>query len=98
MSDMKAYLAEKYMSGPKADAILSRLGPQKKKKRKANEISNTQASGSLVVDNDGGWGDEANAVVGNASVPNAGDEDVQGERLPEDSLRRLSVCKESPGR
>ncbi|KAK0193871.1 Pre-mRNA-splicing factor of RES complex-domain-containing protein [Armillaria mellea] len=59
MSDMKAYLAEKYMSGPKADAILSRLGSQKKKKRKVNEISNTQASGSLVVDNDGGWGDEA---------------------------------------
>ncbi|KAK0480007.1 Pre-mRNA-splicing factor of RES complex-domain-containing protein [Armillaria novae-zelandiae] len=63
MSDMKAYLAEKYMSGPKADAILSRLGPQKKKKRKANEISNTQASSYLVVDNDGGWGDEAQEEV-----------------------------------
>ncbi|KAK0223318.1 Pre-mRNA-splicing factor of RES complex-domain-containing protein [Armillaria fumosa] len=63
MSDMKAYLAEKYMSGPKADAIMSRLGPQKKKKRKANEISNTQASGYLVVDNDGGWGDEAKEEV-----------------------------------
>ncbi|SJL09736.1 related to Pre-mRNA-splicing factor CWC26 [Armillaria ostoyae] len=63
MSDMKAYLAEKYMSGPKADAILSRLGPQKKKKRKANETSSTQASGYLVVDNDGGWGDETKEEV-----------------------------------
>ncbi|KAK0204877.1 Pre-mRNA-splicing factor of RES complex-domain-containing protein [Desarmillaria ectypa] len=63
MSDMKAYLAEKYMSGPKADAILSRLGPQKKKKRKANEISITQASGYTVLDNDGGWGDEAKEEV-----------------------------------
>ncbi|KAG7451211.1 pre-mRNA-splicing factor CWC26 [Guyanagaster necrorhizus] len=59
MSDMKAYLAEKYMSGPKADAILSRFGPQKKKKRKANEISTIQASGYTVLDNDGGWGDDA---------------------------------------
>lgn len=32
---MKAYLAEKYMSGPKADAILAREPTKKKKKRKA---------------------------------------------------------------
>ena len=36
MSSMKAYLAEKYMSGPKADAILSKVNPPKKKKRKIN--------------------------------------------------------------
>ncbi|KAG1840703.1 Pre-mRNA-splicing factor of RES complex-domain-containing protein [Suillus subalutaceus] len=33
---MQAYLAEKYMSGPKADAILSRTTQKKKKKRKAD--------------------------------------------------------------
>ncbi|KAJ7244183.1 Pre-mRNA-splicing factor of RES complex-domain-containing protein [Mycena haematopus] len=53
MSDMKAYLAEKYMSGAKADAILAKVGP-KKKKRKAT----TAAPTALVVDVDGGWGDE----------------------------------------
>ncbi|KAH7915662.1 Pre-mRNA-splicing factor of RES complex-domain-containing protein [Hygrophoropsis aurantiaca] len=50
---MQAYLAEKYMSGPKADAILSRTAPKKKKKRKAE----TQAK-SMFVDEDAGWGDE----------------------------------------
>jgi len=66
MSDMKAYLAEKYMSGPKADAILSRVAP-KKKKRKTNtaEAGETGATAGApggsarVVDDDGpaGWGD-----------------------------------------
>ena len=58
MSAMQAYLAEKYMSGPKADAILARTAPKKKKKRKAEQ----QASGSgpaMIIDTDGGWGDEA---------------------------------------
>lgn len=56
---MKAYLAEKYMSGPKADAILSRVGAPKKKKRKANASSSTTIpSGAILRDEDGGWGDE----------------------------------------
>ncbi|KAJ7039088.1 Pre-mRNA-splicing factor of RES complex-domain-containing protein [Mycena alexandri] len=55
---MKAYLAEKYMSGPKADAILSRVAPQKKKKRKAAPAV-TSAPSAFVMDVDGGWGDEA---------------------------------------
>ncbi|KAJ7188610.1 Pre-mRNA-splicing factor of RES complex-domain-containing protein [Mycena filopes] len=54
---MKAYLAEKYMSGPKADAILSRVAPQKKKKRKAAAAA-TSAPSAFVMDVDGGWGDE----------------------------------------
>lgn len=53
---MQAYLAEKYMSGPKADAILSRAAPQKKKKRKADEAS--ISGGYLVKDEDSGWGDQ----------------------------------------
>ncbi|KAF8917481.1 Pre-mRNA-splicing factor of RES complex-domain-containing protein [Mucidula mucida] len=56
MSDMKAYLAQKYMSGPKADAILARSAP-KKKKRKTNTATATSGV-SLVKDDDGGWGDE----------------------------------------
>ncbi|KAF7315217.1 Pre-mRNA-splicing factor CWC26 [Mycena indigotica] len=52
----KAYLAEKYMSGPKADAILAREASHKKKKRKAP--TNAPAAKSFIVDTDGGWGDE----------------------------------------
>ena len=60
---MKAYLAEKYMSGPKADAILSKVNPPKKKKRKATAAS---ASTSFIKDDDlTGWG----------NVPKDGDED-----------------------
>ncbi|KAJ7690723.1 Pre-mRNA-splicing factor of RES complex-domain-containing protein [Mycena rosella] len=57
MSNMKAYLAEKYMSGPKADAILSRAASQKKKKRKAATAASAAPS-AFVMDVDGGWGDE----------------------------------------
>ena len=56
---MKAYLAEKYMSGPKADAILARTTTTKKKKRKA-VTSNSTGSGSgagpsFVIDDDASW-------------------------------------------
>jgi pre-mRNA-splicing factor CWC26 len=54
---LKAYLAEKYMSGPKADAILSRVAPKKKKKRKLVG-SSSGGDSSLVRDEDGGLGDE----------------------------------------
>ncbi|TFK99598.1 Pre-mRNA-splicing factor of RES complex-domain-containing protein [Pterulicium gracile] len=68
MSSMKAYLAEKYMSGPKADAILERAAP-KKRKRKAGTSSTSHlqsagasgSSSSFVKDDDGGWGDESKA-------------------------------------
>jgi pre-mRNA-splicing factor CWC26 len=48
---MQAYLAEKYMSGPKADAILARAGTGKKKKRKA-AVDDTAAPSVGIVDND----------------------------------------------
>ncbi|KAG6817665.1 hypothetical protein H0H87_005422 [Tephrocybe sp. NHM501043] len=57
MSSLKSYLAEKYMSGPKADAILAKTAPLKKKKRKAA----TLAPGPMLPnlrDDDGGWGAE----------------------------------------
>ena len=54
--DKKAYLAEKYMSGPKADAILART-THKKKKRKVDSAATSTLSYKLV-DDDGGWGNE----------------------------------------
>jgi pre-mRNA-splicing factor CWC26 len=56
MSDIKSYLAEKYMSGPKADAILARVGSQKKKKRKATSTPST--GGAVIRDDDVAWGVE----------------------------------------
>ncbi|KAF8349151.1 Pre-mRNA-splicing factor of RES complex-domain-containing protein [Amanita rubescens] len=59
MSNLKAYLAEKYMSGPKAEAILSKVAPQKKKKRKtAAPASSSASGGARIVDEDGGWVDQ----------------------------------------
>lgn len=51
---MQRYLAEKYMSGPKADAILAKDHP-KSKKRKIQQ-KNTHSSGIGIVDEDIGWG------------------------------------------
>ena len=58
MTDKQAYLAAKYMSGPKADAILSKVNPPKKKKRKAAATAaSTSASASFIKDDDlTGWG------------------------------------------
>ena len=55
---MKAYLAQRYMSGPKADAILAREQPKKKKKRKHVDGGQQSHSGGGmgIVDDDGGWG------------------------------------------
>ncbi|KAH6913372.1 pre-mRNA-splicing factor CWC26 [Coprinopsis sp. MPI-PUGE-AT-0042] len=55
MSDMKAYLASKYMSGPKADVILAKTAPQKKKKRKKESSNVTGSGGARIVDEDSGW-------------------------------------------
>jgi pre-mRNA-splicing factor CWC26 len=52
---MQRYLADKYMSGPKADAILARDPTVKKKKRKQG-TGTTTSGGVEIVDDDGGWG------------------------------------------
>ncbi|KAG9095801.1 Pre-mRNA-splicing factor cwc26 [Ceratobasidium sp. UAMH 11750] len=58
-SSMQSYLAAKYMSGPKADAILARATDKpKKKKRKLGTDSTPSTSTSLIRDDDGGWGRE----------------------------------------
>lgn len=51
---MQAYLAEKYMSGPKAEAILSRAGPKKTKKKRKVDSNGP----SMFIDEDTGFGDE----------------------------------------
>ncbi|KAG8213119.1 Pre-mRNA-splicing factor of RES complex-domain-containing protein [Butyriboletus roseoflavus] len=51
---MQAYLAQKYMSGPKAEAILARTAPKKKRK----VASGTTSGPSIFVDDDTGFGDE----------------------------------------
>ncbi|KAJ3988981.1 Pre-mRNA-splicing factor of RES complex-domain-containing protein [Lentinula detonsa] len=56
---MKAYLAEKYMSGPKADAILARDPFKKKKKRKAKDEGHTGQK-ALIKDDDAGWENDQN--------------------------------------
>ncbi|TRM64228.1 Pre-mRNA-splicing factor of RES complex-domain-containing protein [Schizophyllum amplum] len=55
MTDKQAYLAAKYMSGPKADAILSKVG--KKKKRKA-PASAPAPTGGVIVHDDASWADQ----------------------------------------
>lgn len=74
-SDLQAYLAAKYMTGVKADAILAREEGKKKKskKRKADEGASL-ASGGLVVDDDAmtGWNkvqDEDEEAQPGALVP-----------------------------
>ena len=47
------------MSGPKADAILSRTAPLKKKKRKAQEVTANTSGGTMIRDEDAEWGEIA---------------------------------------
>ena len=60
-ASMKAYLAENYMSGPKADAILARTTTKKKKRKGGISTSNSTASGSgagpsgFIMDDDASW-------------------------------------------
>lgn len=63
--DLQAYLAAKYMTGAKADAILDRAGGEdgtkrRKKKRKVDGASSSTTAvaggGMLIADDDGmGW-------------------------------------------
>ena len=62
MSSIQAYLAEKYMSGPKADAILSRAVTKNKKKRKPDAGPTATGGSATIVDDDAGWGGAANSM------------------------------------
>ncbi|WWD01259.1 hypothetical protein V866_008202 [Kwoniella sp. B9012] len=62
MPDLKAYLADKYMSGPKRDAILARSSDptmKKKKKKPKNEDyiggSKGESSGGLMLKDEDEW-------------------------------------------
>ncbi|KAG0145881.1 hypothetical protein CROQUDRAFT_658135 [Cronartium quercuum f. sp. fusiforme G11] len=61
---LQAYLASKYMSGPKADAILTSLAPdssrrKRKKKHRQDHIPEQSSSGFIIKDaDDEGWDDK----------------------------------------
>ncbi|CAE6416199.1 unnamed protein product [Rhizoctonia solani] len=57
-SSMQAYLASKYMSGPKADAIMARTGDKPKKKKRKVVAEASTSTPSFIHDEDGGWGRE----------------------------------------
>ncbi|KZO91046.1 hypothetical protein CALVIDRAFT_489601 [Calocera viscosa TUFC12733] len=67
-SSLKAYLAEKYMSGPKADAILAREAPRKKKRKHPGPSTSAAAAPSLIVDDD--------AMAWKVAVDNMDEEDA----------------------
>ncbi|CAK9787300.1 hypothetical protein CC85DRAFT_284339 [Cutaneotrichosporon oleaginosum] len=56
-NNMKAYLASKYMSGPKADMILEHAGVKKKRKRTKNEdyTATVAEAGGLVLQDADEW-------------------------------------------
>ncbi|KAH8832963.1 Pre-mRNA-splicing factor of RES complex-domain-containing protein [Flagelloscypha sp. PMI_526] len=59
-SSMKAYLAEKYMSGPKADAILTKLGTGEKKKKKKRKQPESSSSSWIKDDDASVWKSSTN--------------------------------------
>lgn len=67
MTDLKSYLAEKYMSGPKAEAILAKVGPQKKKKKRKAATSTPTTGGAIIRDEDAAWGIEEKDEVDEAA-------------------------------
>lgn len=76
MSDLKTYLASKYGSGLKAEAILARAddGKRRKKKRKVDPSAVVVASGGglVIADDDGAWGskaDESDEEAAPGSIP-----------------------------
>lgn len=64
MSDLQTYLASKYLSGPKADAILARAGEEVKRKKKKRKVEAggsgiivAKEGGLIIADDDGlNWG------------------------------------------
>ena len=83
----KAYLAEKYMSGPKADAILARTTTKKKKRKGGASGSGPTASGSsgFIVDDDASW-------VPPPKDDDDGDEDLEDALVVKDrSFKRRKV-------
>lgn len=78
---MQAYLAAKYMTGPKADAILARTDATKKKKKR--KAGTSAASGSSLIKDDdlSGWaeppredddGEEEVVVASDRGIQEAG--------------------------
>lgn len=75
------------MSGPKADAILSRTTEKKKKKRKADT---TTTASSMLVDDDPGW-------VGESSKRNDEEEDFAEAAVAKDRSFKKRRVEEGSG-
>ncbi len=88
---MKAYLAANYMSGPKADAILSRTSEsagKKKKKRKAGAFSSSGGPSFIKDDDVPGWGEE---------VQDAEDETAEAVFAEDRGFKKRQRTDESSG-
>ncbi|KAI0066993.1 hypothetical protein BV25DRAFT_1796202 [Artomyces pyxidatus] len=95
MSSMQAYLAQKYMSGPKADAILSRTAPKKKKKRRASPGAPT-ASTSRIKDEDADWAVEEPAEDDAAEAIVASDRAFKKRRVEDGGAGWTTVREPTP--
>ncbi|PSS36946.1 hypothetical protein PHLCEN_2v1162 [Hermanssonia centrifuga] len=88
---MKAYLAANYMSGPKADAILSRTSEPVGKKKKKRKVGASSSNGgpSFIKDDDvPGWGEE---------VQDAEDETAEAVFAEDRGFKKRQRTDESSG-
>jgi len=91
---MQSYLAAKYMSGPKADAILARSsnGAPKKKKRKTAPIASTSKTSAMIKDDDIlGWGSNPKEVA------EEDDDDTEAVVASDRGFRKRQRVDESSG-
>ncbi|EKM57968.1 uncharacterized protein PHACADRAFT_182368 [Phanerochaete carnosa HHB-10118-sp] len=100
-SSMQTYLAAKYMSGPKADAILARTPTEdrpKKKKRKVAAASSSSAVSGMIKDDDVlGWGDEPkDEVEDGADAVVAEDRSFKKRQRTEDGAGWATVREPTP--
>lgn len=93
---LQAYLASKYLSGPKAEAMLARSGePVKKKKKKRKADADAGANGLVLKDDEDAW---------KASPEDEDDEDGFGPQIVQSKSQeggfkkaKLSSIREGEG-
>ncbi|KAF8311004.1 hypothetical protein DL93DRAFT_2083967 [Clavulina sp. PMI_390] len=100
------YLAAKYMSGPKADAILAKstLHPPKKKSKSKTKPSSASASALLLRDDDPSWSgpalenneEDEDTVVMNGAVVVASDRSFKKRQDPHDGSGWATVRQPTP--
>lgn len=93
---MKAYLAAKYMSGPKADAILSRTGDTTKKKKRKTGSSTPSGSGLIKDDDLLGWGDAPKEDAEEEEVVVASDRGFKKRQRTDESSGWATIREPTP--